>query len=362
MNNCCICGNPTANSEAILMIQGKEVPICETCDSWLACLFDGTAEEAEEAAMTITNIAISANAHFAVKSEIANIIRQAKSEKSGRSSENYLVSDDSSIVGLCANCKKALTPRDYYMVLKDEKLLCEKCAHEAGLDLDIDGAVSYDKYKELGRGYTNLSLIMLDTSVRKTCNEHLLIADNIGQFAVVGTSKGYLHFQTASLSNILEIKYYDDVQTEKVQIRKESSGAGSAVIGALLFGGLGMVAGGLYGRKAAIYDNITYISNCGFIVTYNDGNMEKFNLLEIIYGIDSTSPGSDIFRHTQSLAAAICNELASYLPQNSEIAEEKAVGSDIPSQLAKMAELVKEGFVTREEFDAFKKKLLGLLG
>ena len=365
MYNCCICGSPVGKSDAILMIKGKEAPICEACDSKLALLFEGTAEEAENASRSITGVAIAENAYPAVKSEIASIIKQARHENPNWGSEDSTESDKGEFIDLCAGCGRRLMSDSYYMVLKDEKHLCEKCATEAGLDLNIDRSVSVDEFRELSKNNRELQIIRRENNVRKACNDQLLIADSIGQFAVIGTSEGYLHFQTASLNNILDIKYYDDVQTEKVQIRKESSGAGSAVIGALLFGELGMVAGGLYGRKAAVYDNVTYISNCGFIVTYSNGEMAKFNLLEIIYGVDSTSPGSDIFRQTQSLTAAICKELAPYLPQSSVVNEEKPekekpAESDIATQLAKMAELVKEGFVTREEFDVFKKKLLGL--
>ena len=358
MDNCCICGNSIGNSEAILLITGKDAPICEECDNKLAMLYEGTAQEADTASREITSIAISANAHPAVKAEIAKIIRQARSENSlWHSGDSTETAPEEETVGTCAGCGKSLKSSDYYMVLKDEQILCEKCAQEAGLDLNVDGSVSVGKFKELSKDYKKLQMIKQEINVRKACNDQLLISDSSGQFAVIGTGEGYLHFQIASLKNILEIKYYDDVQTEKIQIRKESSGAGAAVLGAVLFGGIGMVAGGLHGRKAAIYDNVTYISNCGFIVTYKNGGMAKFNLLEIIFGIDSTSPGSDKFR--QSITAAICKELAPYLPQSSVIAEGKQEEADIPSQLVKMAELVKEGFVTREEFDAFKKKLLG---
>ena len=101
------------------------------------------------------------------------------------------------------------------------------------------------------------------------------------------------------------------------------------------------------------------------IVTYTSGEMIKFNLLELIYGLDSVSPVSDTFREAQSLTAAICNELASFIQKDDEPVPEtpvvvKAEGDDIATQLQKMAELVKEGFVTREEFDVFKEKLLGL--
>lgn len=361
MENCCICGNPVGNSDAVLLIRGKEAPICEQCDSKLAALYEGSAEEARAASRDITGIAIQADAHPAVKAEIADIIRQAQSENPAwQTADSPQQAAKEGTAGCCAGCGKPLNFSDYFMVLKDEQILCEKCAGEAGLDLNIDGSVSVGKYRELSKDYPKLQMIRQETNVRKLCNDRLLISDSSGQFAVIGTGEGYLHFQIASLKNILEIKYYDDVQTEKVQIRKESSGAGAAVLGAVLFGSIGMVAGGLHGRKAAIYDNITYISNCGFIVTYKNGDMAKFNLLEIIFGIDSTSPGSDMFRQAQSMTAAICKELAPYLSQDPVITDEKADRDDIPTQLAKMAELVKEGFVTREEFDAFKKKLLGL--
>lgn len=208
----------------------------------------------------------------------------------------------------------------------------------------------------------DLRTVMRAPDVEAYCNDKLYIARESGQFAVVSNKKNHLSYQTASLNNMLEIKYYDDVQNIQVETEAASSGAGAAVVGGLLFGGIGAVAGGLMGRKDAIYQNVSHIQRCGFIVTYIDGKMANFNLLKLMYNLDSVETASDTFREVQSLTAAICSQLSEFLPQKEQkiTAEEKPETNDIATQLKKMADLVEAGFVTREEFDSYKKKLLGL--
>ena len=123
-----------------------------------------------------------------------------------------------------------------------------------------------------------------------------------------------------------------------------------------------MFIGALMGRKGARYMNSTEIANCGFIITYSDGKMAKFNLLSLLFDVGAVSPLSDTFREAQAMTAAICRKLIPFIQQQDMSDPEESGGKDedMAAQLEKMAQLVKEGFVTREEFEVFKKKLLGL--
>ena len=366
MTFCCICGDPVQNSDAVLMIHEKEAPICSACDEILARMMDGNPDEVDVASKEIISRCISGEAVPAVKMEISNLVRQARDTY-----DDWVAVDDEDIedaapLGECAACAREVSASENYVFLKEGQVLCEDCAVNAGLDSGANKKLSSRQFKELSYRYQDLQTITKAFGTKRCCGDKLFIATELGKFAVVGIKKVYLRFQTASLNNILEIKYFDDVQNIQIQTRAESSGAARAVIGAMVAGPLGMVVGGLSGRKDARYKNVTYINNCGFIVTYTNGEMAKFNLLEIVYGKDSVSPDSDTFREAQSLTAAICNELAPFIQQKDAPvkttvpAAVKTEGDDVATQLQKMAGLVKEGFVTREEFDAFKKKLLGL--
>ena len=364
MANCCICGNLVLDSDAVLMINEKELPLCSECDEVLARMMEGSPDDVENASKEIVSRCIAGDANSAVKMQVSNLVKQARGASEGWDAVDEEIPDDED-VGYCAACSRQIAASEDYMVLKEDQVLCEDCARNAGLDIGAKKMLTARQVNDLSMRYYDLQKIVKAFGTKKCCGDKLYIAKDLGQFAVVGIKRIYLRFQTASLENILEIKYFDDVQNIQVQTRRESSGAGSAVIGGLLFGTLGMVAGGLSGRKDARYENRTYIKNCGFIVTYTSGDMIKFNLLELIYGLDSVGPMSDTFREAQSLTAAICNELAPFIQKDDEStpaapAAAKAEGDDIATQLQKMAELVKEGFVTREEFDVFKKKLLGL--
>lgn len=361
MHNCCICKEPVGNSEAVLMINAQALPICETCDNYLAMLYEGSPDEIEDASKRITSRCISADAHPAIKAEVAKIIKQARLENSEWISGDYNMPENDAEIGTCASCNKVITASDYYMELKEHQLLCDDCAQKAGLSLKQNKKLSLWEYEERNIQYQNLQLILQQDDLQKYCGNRLIISKRQGKFAVGAGDSSYLRFQIGNLNDIIDIKYFDDVQTAQIQTRRESSGAGSAVLGAILFGGVGMVAGGMMGRKSALYENVTFLRNCGFIVTYRNGEMAKFNLLKLIYDQDSISPNNEIFQQAQSLTSAICKELAPYTIQDGTKAIETSAESDIATQLTKMAELVKEGFVTREEFDAFKKKLLGTL-
>lgn len=359
MKNCYICSK-NADSEAVIMINGREAPLCGECDNLLATIYEGDDTERDEAIIELEGKVIQRDASSAVKLEISRIIRDAIEK---RDNEFSLITEQGKVIDNCSICGQPIYDLDGYTETSDHLFLCEKCAEKAGIyseSLSQYDLVQVQEQIQLREEYGKLTN---SQDLQRLCGNQLLISESTGKFVV--TSNDYEAFNIASLSNIIEIKYVDDVQTKKVQTRAESSGAGSAVLGAVLFGGVGMVAGGLMGRKSAQYEDVTYISNCGFIVTYQSGDLARINLLDIIFDCQSVSPTSEMFRQAQSLATAMCNELSRYIvSKKTEMGKSQSTKSNDPDniveQLTKMAELVKQGFLTREEYDAVKKKIIGL--
>ena len=67
MANCCICGNLVQDSDAILMINEKELPLCSECDEVLARMMEGSPDDVENASKEIVSRCIAGDANPAVK-------------------------------------------------------------------------------------------------------------------------------------------------------------------------------------------------------------------------------------------------------------------------------------------------------
>ncbi len=266
----------------------------------------------------------------------------------------------------CAICGKEMPWRSLKTYLENHEVICEDCAAEAGLragisysDIDISAKdikfkISKDReYKE----FVNRE------SVKKYCQDHLMIDEKNNELLIGRCEYGTALFYKAKLNNILDIKYYDDNQTVEIQTQTASSGAGKAVVGGLLFGGLGAIAGGLMGRQDAHYSTKTTITKCGIQITYENGEMDELNVLLYVFMKDSISPNSETLRQAQSLITAMCEVLLPYTKkwkekQEAEKNDARSTTTNNVEALVKAAELLDKGLLSQQEFDALKKKTL----
>lgn len=119
-----------------------------------------------------------------------------------------------------------------------------------------------------------------------------------------------------AIGNIIDMfsaEYYENLNSAQIQTSSGSSGAGRAVAGAILFGPIGAIAGGLSGRKSAQFETHTIANYVGFVITYKSGNIQKYNVLHTCFRSSNTPYNGDLFLKAKSLSTLIINELQNYI-------------------------------------------------
>lgn len=264
----------------------------------------------------------------------------------------------------CAICGKEMPWRSLKTYLENKEVICEDCAAEAGFQAGITYSdTSAEDIKLKIKKDKEYQKFINRKTVKKYCENHLMIDEKNNVLLIGSGGISSAVFYKAKLNNILDIRYYDDNQTFEIQTQAASSGAGKAIVGGLLFGGLGAIAGGLMGRQDAHYSTKTTITKCGIVITYENGEMDELNVLLYAFMEFSVSPNSEKFRQAQSLIAAMCEVLLPYTKKWKE--KQEAENNNVQSTttnsvdaLLKAAELLDKGLLSPEEFEALKKKTL----
>lgn len=130
----------------------------------------------------------------------------------------------------------------------------------------------------------------------------------------------------------------------------QKSGAGRAVAGGLLFGGIGMVAGGLSGRKTQ-----EVVNKMGINVQIDS---EWVDNIEITLITSETKKGSMIYNLAKKNVKGYTDLLDKILPKNAGNVSNAPVST--ADELIKYKSLMDSGAISKEEFEAVKKKLLGI--
>lgn len=153
--------------------------------------------------------------------------------------------------------------------------------------------------------------------------------------------------------------YSDIVNYELIEDGNSISkgGVGRALVGGALFGGVGAIVGGVTGHK--------HKSTCTKLqirITLNDFNspVEYITLINsetkkssLIY-----SSAYDIAKKIISMLEIICN---SSKPVENRIVENVVVGKkDEVEEVLKYKSLLDQGIITKEEFEAKKRKIMGI--
>ena len=130
------------------------------------------------------------------------------------------------------------------------------------------------------------------------------------------------------------------------------SGAGKAIAGGLLFGGIGLVAGGLSGRKTKEVINkmsITIMVDCEWI-----------DSIEIPIITAETKKGSFSYNLSKELFNQITHLLDRIISENTRTSAVQNNNIELSPvlQIKQYKELLDCGAITQEEFESKKKELL----
>lgn len=194
---------------------------------------------------------------------------------------------------------------------------------------------------------TNISIF----SPTKEVGDYFAVDENNQLWAV---GKGIF----PSLRNAIPYHYSDIVDFELIEDDSSiiKGGIGRAVVGGMLFGGVGAIVGGSTGKKKVKQT----CSNLMVKITVNnmDAPVEYIKLVS-----SNTAKDSMIYRGAYKDAQEIISLLQLICSQQTDIRTESQNNNSFMSvadEIRKFKELMDDGIITEEEFLAKKKKLLGL--
>ena len=161
--------------------------------------------------------------------------------------------------------------------------------------------------------------------------------------------------------------------TRTVTNSKQKRGIGKAVVGGLLFGPVGAIAGGAMATKKGVSTSyaseIPVANGLSVEITTNDVTHPVIILPLLICEVQKSSHA---FKQIIKQAEEIFNIFQSIADNNHPEEPEKSEECDTPvetqnsansspiDEIKKYKELMDEGIITEEEFQAKKKQLLGI--
>jgi len=178
----------------------------------------------------------------------------------------------------------------------------------------------------------------------------------LGKLQIDDTNKTWL-IDNRNIFNktISKIYNYSDIVDFELLEDGESiasGGLGRALVGGVLFGGVGAIVGGVTGTKKSK----PICTNLKVKITTNNIN----NPVEYVDFINtSTKKDSIIYKTWFDLAQKCLSTLQLIVNENQEEVKEIPAGSEA-DEILKLKKLLDQGIITQEEFDAKKKQLLGL--
>lgn len=176
----------------------------------------------------------------------------------------------------------------------------------------------------------------------------LCIDENSQQWYTPVGPGGKKHPRIHKFSDIIDFELLEDGNT----ITK--GGLGQAVVGGVLFGGVGAIVGGVTGKK----HGKSTCSNMQIKVTLNDMSEPT----EYISLITSEVKKSSLLYKNMANQAQECLSLFQVIcnTQSQPSAQPVASSIDVADEIMKFKQLLDAGAITQEEFDAKKKQLLGI--
>ena len=261
------------------------------------------------------------------------------------------------------------------ILLKGGGAVCPDCAEMSGRDIHHGSWHLRTTIEEIRR-----DLVLLDMDAAENGNagpSELLqqsgntqpsieITRHIGKYLNID-DKNRKWCVTSGMFNKTNgrIHYFDDVINVELLEDGETiikGGAGGAIAGGLLFGGVGAIVGASTGKKKATGK----CSSLRVKITVRS-RVSPVEYIDLIKGNGSVSKKSSIYKNAIQTAQEILSIFQVMIHQSQVNKQESKQNPqvvlqqvNIPDEIRKYKELMDDGIITQEEFDAKKKQLLGL--
>lgn len=170
----------------------------------------------------------------------------------------------------------------------------------------------------------------------------LFMDDNHNKFAVVHGKKS--EPKIYNFSDIIDFEILENGNS------KYKGHAGSALVGGLVFGAVGAIAGASRQKK-----EVSFCKSLSLSITVNDPDSPRI----VIPLISSQVKTSSLLYSTATQAAKNLASELEYM-QNKEQKKNDVTSGSAADEIKKFKSLLDDGTITQEEFDTKKKQLLGL--
>lgn len=255
-----------------------------------------------------------------------------------------------SLKSVCAICEKDCGLNR--LQIKDKVYICSKCFKEAGLTMISPvKTMSANDIKEIIRRRRIDADKLSKFKVTKQISIWLKIDENAREWFIPDGFAGSVKTpRIHSFDDILDFELIEDGNS----IIK--GGIGGAVVGGVLFGGVGAVIGGVAGKKK----EIPICSSMKIKITLDDIMYpnEYINLITV-----ETKKNSIAYKNYRkqaqdiiSLFHVMCASKKTQQNLKNELGQEKSTADEI----FKFKQLFDSGVITKEEFEIKKNQLLGI--
>lgn len=209
---------------------------------------------------------------------------------------------------------------------KDDKWVCPRC------------------YKE--------KLKFRDKAYKLTADE----VKNMGEFKATKKINNFIEIDDINKKILINKKIYNYNEIIDFELLEDGEsiakgGLGRALVGGALFGGVGAIVGGITGGKKSK----PICNSLKVKITINDINNPT---VYVNFINTSTKKSSIIYRTEFDLAQKCLSTLQLIVNGNQEV-KETPIGSDA-DEILKFKNLLDQGIISQEEFEAKKKQLLGI--
>lgn len=241
---------------------------------------------------------------------------------------------------VCAVCGKELGLLSSKAAISDG-VVCSECLKTAGISALSNGqAFNAASLKQL---LDRRTAIVKSFSPTKKVGTYIAVDENNKSFKIGGDIFEY--------DNLLSFELLEDGNT----ITK--GGLGRAVAGGLLFGGVGAIVGGVTGGKKTKGT----CSSMKLRVTLRNAHVDT---TYITFIMSETKKSNFVYKTAQTNAQSCISVLENIADQAKSSAEaaqyETPQNASAADEIVKFKQLMDDGVISQEEFEAKKKQLLGL--
>lgn len=260
------------------------------------------------------------------------------------------------------------------MGLFDKNEVCSICGANKsflGVTTVADGKICDDCTKKLSNQFKlNKKMMVSDVAVHlqyreenEKCFAGFSATDKVGNFILAdkNSKKFYIPATTSvgktpDLFDFNQLVDYELLEDGETLTSKKVS-LGKAAVGTVLLGPVGTIVGGLSGKSKTK-------STCTSMSIRISINSPLYNQIEIPLITKEVKKSSSAYKSAKDNANNIISllDVISHITENEtsvSVTIKDAPASNIADELSKMKNLLDQGGITQEEYDLFKKKLLG---